>query len=185
MYTFALYPELSDIGTEKVQLRLQEWQSKQDLQKHQTTLHRLQLRNLELREQLECMYEEEQTHEHHHLRKMENLYRTSAAQSVLVASFHNEGAAVVGPGTKISPPFVSHLPSPSISPPNTSAANPGTPFPMQPLSEVPMVTLPVFPVPEQYQSYEQYLMEHKDWLRWHQITAPHSLETFNIYETVN
>ena len=61
-----LEPELSAVGKEKLELRLQEWQAKQDQLKWKKTGHRLHQKNIDLKAQLDHMYEEEHRHEQHH-----------------------------------------------------------------------------------------------------------------------
>ena len=233
MAPFALEPKLSAVGSEQLRLRLQKWQAEQDLQRSYKTHRRLQQRNIELREQLDCMYEDEQMHEYHHLKQMEHLYRTSIAgpgqeasvpisgvtmdtvfihhaqQQPVSTSLPGQVAPVPISGASVSQvfthhglqdqpvlssfataapsisPVVLHRPSPDISPSLPHPSNSGTTNQMQHLSEVPMVVLPIFPDPGHFQHYDQYLYAHEYWVRWHQVTAPDSLNMFNIYQVTN
>ena len=56
---------------------------------------------------------------------------------------------------------------------------------VQPASAVPMIVLPILPIPEQFQSYAQYLEAFNFWYRWHSATDPNSLGLIHIYQTMN
>ena len=159
-----LEPELSAVGKEKLELRLQEWQAQQDLQKWKKTQHRLHQINLELREQLDNMYEEEHRDEQHHRQQLEHLSMATVPQPVQLDPY----------SCSVTP--VTHIPTLAFSQPL---------FKLNPVSEVPFVVLPILPVPEQFQSYDHYLGAYYFWLSWHCVTAPGSLDKFNIFQTVN
>ena len=95
MAPLALEPKLSAMGSEQLQVRLQEWQTQQDLQKVHKTKSRLQQRNLELREQLDRIYEEEHLHEIQHSQQLEHIIQTSVAQPIQADTFPNQGLTMI------------------------------------------------------------------------------------------
>ena len=194
------------MGSEQLRVRLQEWQTQQDLQKFYKTKSHLQQRNLELREQLDRIYEEEHIHEIQHSQHMERIMQASAVQSIHADTFHNQELTMIvnHDQQEVLPPssYVTISPStspfmevhatspisPSIVPYSLPYSGPATiqmipvspPTPQHPIG-LPMFVLPILPVPEQFQSYGQYLQAHEFWLKWHQKNAPCSLNTFGIY----
>ena len=168
-----LEPELSAVGKEKLELRLQEWQAQQDLQKWKKTQHRLHQRNLELREQLDTMYEEKHRDEQYHKQQLGHLSMTTVPQPVQLDLYSHSFTPLT------------HIPTPVFSQPLPCLSHSITRSKLNPVSEVPVVVLPIFPVPEQFQSYDHYLGAYYFWLSWHCVTAPGSLDKFNIFQTVN
>ena len=191
MAPLALEPELSAMGSDQLRLRLQEWQAQQDFQKGHKAQNLLQQRNLELRNQLDHIYEQEHLSECHHLQQMERIFNSPKAQA---GSLHNQGDQQV-----LLPLLFPTIP-PSMSPFEMHATGylspPLTPYPKRfpgPLTNpiglsptpplmasAPLFVLPILPVPEQYQAYDQFLQARQFWLRWHQINSPTELDIFTV-----
>ena len=210
-----LEPELSVVGREQLELRLQEWQAQQDLSKWKKTQHRLHQRNLELKEELNQIYQEEQRHEQHHMEELRHFTKSTAAAPQL-----DQCPSPLSPVISQSLPFppipgitcpqlqpVSSVTSVPIVQPLQCSSNPvrsqlqpssavsvvqplqSSPnlvrSQVQPASPVPMIVLPILPIPEQFQSYTQYLEAFSFWCRWHCATDPNSLGLFHIYQTMS
>ena len=201
-----LEPELSVVGREQLELRLQEWQAQQDLSKWKKTQHRLHQKNLELREELNQIYQEEQRHEQHHMEELQHFTKSTAAAPQL-----DQCPSALSPDISQSLPFqpipgvtnpqlqpVSSVPI--VQPPVRSQLQPSRAVSMvqslqcspnlvrsqvQPASPVPMIVLPILPIPEQFQSYTQYLEAFSFWYRWHCATDPNSLGLIHIYQTIS
>ena len=190
-------PELSAVGKEKLALRLQEWQSQQDLHKWKKTQHRFLQRNIELREQLDHIYEEELRHNQHHKQQLDHLTMSTASPQPTRTLSPVISQALKCPSNSIVKYQFQCLPNPcdkfQLQPysalpmmrPIPCPPKPCAKFQLQPDSALPMVVLPNLPVPEQFQTYAQYLEAFNFWRRWHCDTAPGSLELFHIYQTMN
>ena len=162
MSPLALEPQFSQFGSEQLRLRLLEWQAEQDIHKRKTTKEKLHMKNIQLKEQLDIVYEEEQQYERHHRQELEQL------------------------NSFASPPPMSPVPqvvSNNIAP--VAVSKPVTPGCLQATSEVPMFVLPLLPHPEQFQFYNQYLMAYTSWITWHKFTSPNSLDTYIMCQVVN
>ena len=159
MSPLALEPQFSQFGSEQVRLRLLEWQAEQDLHKRKTTKEKLHLKNIQLKEQLDIVYEEEQQYERHHLQELEQLK---------------------SPHSFASPPPMSPVPQAPVA-----VSKPIIPGCLQATSEVPMVVLPLLPHPEQFEYYNQYLMAYSSWITWHKFNSPNSLDTYIMCQVVN
>ena len=166
MSPLALEPEFSQFGSEQLRLRLLEWQAEQDHHKRSNTKDRLHQKNIQLKEQLDIVYEEEQKYERHHLQEMEQL----------------KGGC--SPHSFASPPPMSPVPQ-VVSNNIAAVSKPIAPGCLQATSEVPMFVLPLLPHPEQFQFYNQYLMAYSSWVNWHKFTSPTSLETYIMCQVIN
>ena len=89
MSPLALEPQFSQFGSEQLRLRLLEWQAEQDLHKRKTTKDRLHQKNIQLKEQLDIVYEEEQQYERHHLQELEQLKSPHSFSKVLIHLHHH------------------------------------------------------------------------------------------------
>ena len=158
MSPLALEPEFSQFGSAQLRLRLLEWQSEQDHNKRTTTKERLHQKNIQLKEQLDNVYEEEQQYERRHLQELEQL------------------KGECSPHSFASPPPMSPVPN------NIAPVAPGR---LQATSEVPMFVLPLLPHPEQFEFYNQYLMAYSAWVTWHKFTSPTSLDTYIMCQVMN
>ena len=168
MSPLALEPEFSQFGSEQLRLRLLEWQSEQDHHKRMTTKERLHQKNIQLKDQLDIVYEEEQQYELRHLQDMEQL--KGGCSPLLFAS----------------PPPMSPVPqvlSNNIAP--VAISKPVAPGRLQATSEVPMFVLPLLPHPEQFEFYNQYLLAYSSWINWHMFTSPTSLDTYIMCQVMN
>ena len=90
--------------------------------------------------------------------------------------------------TTVSPsvsPYSPQFSTTLVSSPLTKPVIPVNPSTLQPQLTIPMFVLPVLPITEQFQSYVQYLEAYDFWLRWHQVNAPGSLNTFSMCQFMN